>query len=199
MFDETVGGMSEEELNAAMGAASIVGGILGSILASHATKSNNSFLQTAASMAGSAMASKAASELVKTVHEDSAQRCLEKRERQAAIARGEKVPQPGGTSEGKRRFQDAGKAFEKAAGAAVGGGGSSQSNNANQKSNNRSSYFTSNRSTTNNDSATTSNNNNGGGDDKSQFDWAQAAKIAGMAIGACMEMQSGSKEKQSKR
>ena len=32
MFDETVSGMSEEELNMAMGAAAMVGSVIGSIL-----------------------------------------------------------------------------------------------------------------------------------------------------------------------
>ncbi|KAL7541634.1 hypothetical protein ACHAXR_011079 [Thalassiosira sp. AJA248-18] len=121
MFDETVSGMSEQELNMAMGAAAVVGSFIGSIVASRATKGNNAFLSSAAQMVGSAMASRAASTLVQTVHEDSKQRMLEKGEREAAIARGETVQEPSTRENKARVFQDAGRAFQKVAGAAVGG------------------------------------------------------------------------------
>ena len=118
MFDSTVAGMSQEELNMAMGAASVVGGVIGSILASRAAK-GNSFLASAASMLGSAMASQAAATLVKTVHEDSTQRVIEKEERAAAIARGEPVSQPSVSQNRERLFQDAVGAVQKMAAAAA--------------------------------------------------------------------------------
>ena len=62
LFDETVSGMSEAELNMAMGAAAVVGSIIGSIVGAKAGK-GNSLLSSAASMVGSAMASQAASTL----------------------------------------------------------------------------------------------------------------------------------------
>ncbi len=122
MFDETVSGMSEEELSMAMGAAAVVGGIIGSIMGARAARNGNSFLSSAASMVGSAMASRAASQLVQTVHEDSKQRALEKEERAAAIARGETVREPTSRESKERVFQDAARGFQKVAGASVGGG-----------------------------------------------------------------------------
>lgn len=118
MFDSTVAGMSQEELNMAIGAAAVVGSVIGSILASRAAK-GNSFLASAASMVGSAMASQAAATLVKTVHEDSTQRVLEKEERAAAIARGEPVSQPSACQNRERLFQDAVGAVQKMAAAAA--------------------------------------------------------------------------------
>jgi len=118
MFDKTVAGMSEEELNMAMGAASVVGAVIGSILGARAAK-GNSFISSAASMVGSAMASQAAATLVKTVHEDSTQRALEKEERDAAIARGERVSQPTASESRERIIQDAVGAVSKMAAAAA--------------------------------------------------------------------------------
>ena len=83
MFDETVAGMSEAELRMAMGAAAVVGGLIGSVFTSRATK-GNSLLSSAAQMVGSAVASRAASSLVQSVHTDSQQRVLERQEREAA-------------------------------------------------------------------------------------------------------------------
>ena len=118
MFDSTVAGMSVEELNMAMGAAAVVGGVIGSILGARASK-GNSFLASAASMVGSAMASQAASTLVKTIHEDSTQRVLEKEDRDAAIARGENVPQSNPSDNRERLFKDAVGAVQKMATAAI--------------------------------------------------------------------------------
>lgn len=64
LFDDTVSGMSEAELNMAMGAAAVVGSIIGSIMGAKAGK-GSSLLSSAASMVGSAMASQAASTLGK--------------------------------------------------------------------------------------------------------------------------------------
>ncbi|KAL3797770.1 hypothetical protein ACHAWO_000387 [Cyclotella atomus] len=118
MFDSTVAGMSPEELNMAMGAAAVVGSVIGSILGARAAK-GNSFLATAASMVGSAMASQAAATLVKTVHEDSTQRVLEKEDRDAAIARGENVSQPTPDESRERLIRDAIGAVQKMAAAAT--------------------------------------------------------------------------------
>lgn len=115
MFDSTVAGMSPEELNMAIGAASVVGSVIGSILGARAGK-GNSFLASAASMVGSAMASQAAAALVKAVHEDSTQRVLEKQDRDAAIARGENVPE---SSSSERLLRDAVGAVQKMAAAAA--------------------------------------------------------------------------------
>jgi curved DNA-binding protein CbpA len=118
MFDSTVAGMSPEELNMAMGAASVVGSVIGSLLGARAGK-GNSFLASAASLVGSAMASQAAASLVKTVHEDSTQRVLEKEERDAAIARGENVTQPTPNETRERLIKDAVGAVQKMAVAAA--------------------------------------------------------------------------------
>ena len=177
MFDETVSGMSEEELNMAIGAAAVVGSIVGSILGARAIHNKNPFLANAASMVGSAMASHAASRLVQTVHEDSQQRMLERGEREAAIARGETVQGPSSKESRERVFQDAGRAFQKVASAAMGGGGASAStNNARQFS------------------ATHNNNNINAGADagarrQGQFSWRQAAEMVKMAVDICSDMQ----------
>jgi len=173
MFDETVSGMSEEEINMAMGAAAVVGGIIGSIVGSRAAK-GNSFLSSAASMMGSAIASQAASKLVLSVHEDSKQRVLEKEERSAAMARGETVPEFSTSERRERMFKDAGQAFQKMAGAAVGGTSTTgKASSENSSSGNRS-----------------VNSSSGGG--QGQFSWKEAAKLAAMAASACAEMQRGS-------
>jgi len=165
MFDETVSGMSDEELNMAMGAAAVVGSIIGSIVGARAGK-GNSFLSSAASMVGSAMASQAASKLVQTVHEDSTQRALENRERSAAIARGEKIPDTPKRDGREQIFKDASKVFQKVAGVAVGGGVSSSTGQFNVRS----------------CAASKSTNNSTG------FSWGEAAKIAVMAATACAEL-----------
>mmetsp|Transcript_10676 Transcript_10676/g.22637 ORF Transcript_10676/g.22637 Transcript_10676/m.22637 type:complete len:300 (-) Transcript_10676:1015-1914(-) len=161
LFDETVAGMSEEELNMAMGVAAAVGSVIGSFAGSRASKGGNSALSTIGSAIGGAMASQVASSLVKTVHEDSKQRALEKRERDAAIARGE-VPEPSTRGSRSRAFQDAGSMFQKA-GTSMGG-------------------FTSSKRTSND---VTSNSEG----EKPQFPWKEAAKLATMAVSACVEMQ----------
>ena len=82
------------------------------------------------------MASRAASTLVETVHEDSKQRVIDKEERKEAIARGESVQEQTPRDNRERLFKDASAAFGKVATAAAFAG---------------------------NNSTTTSNNNNGGG------------------------------------
>ena len=117
MFDSTVAGMSPEELNAAMGAAAIVGSVIGSLLGARAAK--NSFVSSAASLVGSAMASRAAASLVQTVHEDSTKRMVEKEERESRIARGEKVEEPSPSEGRERLMKDALGAVQKMAAAAA--------------------------------------------------------------------------------
>jgi len=120
----------------------------------------NSFKSSAASMMGSAMASRAASALVETVHEDSQQRVIEKEERKEAIARGESVQEQTPRENRERLFKDASAAFGKVATAVAG-------NNSTTRSNNNTSRAS------------------GGG-----INWSQAAKMASMAVGAVQEMQS---------
>jgi len=167
MFDETVSGMSDAELNMAMGAAAVVGSIVGSIIGARAAKGGNSLLSSAASMVGSAMASQAASTLVQTVHEDSKQRVLEREERAERIARGEPVQEPTQRDNRERLFKDAGAAFQKVAGAAVGGGGGGGRRSMNS--------FSGNNSTT---------NDQGGGG----INWKHAARMACMAAEVCAEL-----------
>ena len=66
------------------------------------------------------MASRAATQLVETVHEDSKQRVIEKEERKEAIARGESVPEQTPRDNRERLFKDASAAFGKVATAAIG-------------------------------------------------------------------------------
>lgn len=163
MFDETVAGMSQAELNMAMGAAAIVGGVVGSVMGSRAAR-GNSFLSSAASMMGSAVASKAASSLVESVYTDSQQRVLERDEREALRQRGEDVQEPSSSETRDRLFKDATKTAQKVAGAAFGGGSITSSANAT--------------------SCPNSNSSRGSG-----LSWGQAAKLAAMAAGAMAEMQ----------
>ena len=95
------------------GVAATIGSLVGSIAGARAGKGGNSALSAIGSAIGSAMASQTASTLVKSVHEDSTQRALEKKERGAAIARGETVPEPSARGNRGRVFQDAGRAFQK--------------------------------------------------------------------------------------
>mmetsp|Transcript_8528 Transcript_8528/g.18445 ORF Transcript_8528/g.18445 Transcript_8528/m.18445 type:complete len:333 (+) Transcript_8528:201-1199(+) len=196
LFDETVAGMSEDELNMAMGVAAAVGSIVGSIVGSRAAgggKGGNSILSTLGSVVGSAVASQAASTLVKTVHEDSTQRALERKERDAAVARGESVPERKTTGNRERVFRDAGTAFQKM-GASMGGGAASSNNRTNVHFN----YSSGNRNNTGGADRTNNNDNydvnsTSESNERSQFPWKEAAKLATMAIGACVEMQRESK------
>jgi len=151
--------------------AAAVGSVIGSIAGSRASKGGNKALSAIGSAIGSAMASQAASSLVKTVHEDSKQRALEKRERDAAIARGE-VPEPSTRGSRSRAFHDADNVFQKA-GTSMGG-------------------YPSSKRTSNN---VTSNSEG----EKPQFPWKEAAKLATMAVSTCMEMQRESKSAKDKR
>ena len=110
---------------------------------------------------GSTMASRAASTLVETVHEDSKQRVIEREERKEAIARGESVTEPTPRDNRERLFKDASAAFSKVSGAAFGNNSTTRSNNNGSRA-------------------------SGGG-----INWSQAAKLlAAQAVGAVQEMQS---------
>lgn len=177
MFDSTMAGMSEQELNIAMGAAAFVGSVVGSIIGSRAAK-GNSFLSPAACMVGSAMASQAASTLVKSLHEDSTQRVIEKDERDAAIARGESVPEHT-AGEGKERIlKDAIGLFQKVAAAACSGVCSGNGGSVNIQFGRRG----------NANSAESSTKTGGGNDGSTRISWSQTAKFATMAAGAAAEM-----------
>ncbi|KAL3792997.1 hypothetical protein ACHAW5_009181 [Stephanodiscus triporus] len=173
MFDETVSGMSEEELNMAMGAAAIVGSVIGSILGARTAggRGGNALLSSVASTVGSALASRAAGSLVQAVHEDSKQRVLERRELDAAIARGETAARLPTSRESRDRVvQDAGRAFKRAAGAAVSGTGVG--------------FHGRTRTTDNSDGGVTQN-----ADGRGRFSWAQAAELVLDAVSVCAEMQ----------
>lgn len=186
MFDETVSGMSEEELNMAMGAAAMVGSVIGSILGARAAGGRgggSTLISTAASLMGSALASRAAGGLVQAVHEDSKQRALERRERDAAIARGETSSareEPVATRE--RVFQDAGRAFQRAAGAAVTGGAGVGSRGQTRDG---ASSFRGSESTADSSGRGLAQNANVRG----QFSWTQAAELVMEAVSVCAEMQ----------
>lgn len=104
-FESFVAGMSEDELNAAVGAASAVGSVVGSVLGSRfARKASTrgsaigSAAASASSLAGSAAASRAAAELVRSVHERSVERATYEERRRAAVERGEEPPPEPGRS-----------------------------------------------------------------------------------------------------
>ncbi|KAL3826984.1 hypothetical protein ACHAXA_000048 [Cyclostephanos tholiformis] len=177
MFDETVSGMSEEELTMAMGAAAMVGSVIGSILGARTVGGGggggggvgNALLSTTASVVGSALASRAAGSLVMAVHEDSKQRVLERKEREAAIARGGGGARVPTSCEGRERvFRDAGRAFQRAAGAAMSGTG------------------TGGVGSRNNGGVGMARNADGGG---GRFSWAQAAELVLEGVRVCAEMQ----------
>jgi len=92
-FDATVAGMSQADLAAAVGAAAIVGGIVGSIVASRLAKSNG-LLASGASVVGSMVASQAAESAVLALHQESVERVAYAEERKRAMERGEPVPEP---------------------------------------------------------------------------------------------------------
>lgn len=98
--------------------------------------------------------------LVKTVHEDSTQRAIEKNDRAERIARGESIPESTPKDNRERLVRDAGAAFSKVVGAVVGMGRNEQGNG--------SSYTFS-----------TSNNKRNSG--SGSINWRQAAKMASMA------------------
>jgi len=93
-FDATMAGLSEDELRDVMGAAALIGSIVGSIAGSRMMRnSNNAFIRTAGAVLGSQVASRAATSIVATAHQQSKERALLDCERRERVARGEE-PEP---------------------------------------------------------------------------------------------------------
>mmetsp|Transcript_14536 Transcript_14536/g.24101 ORF Transcript_14536/g.24101 Transcript_14536/m.24101 type:complete len:248 (+) Transcript_14536:37-780(+) len=115
-FDATMAGMSENDLRDVMGAAAMIGGIVGSILGSKfiGKHTNNSMLQGVGSMVGSMVASEAASSFVQNAHSQSRDRAVVEQDRRERVARGESVPRQAPTSSSssnpKKAWQDLMKA-----------------------------------------------------------------------------------------
>lgn len=87
-------GMSEEELRDVMGAAAMIGGIVGSILGSRVAGNNSSpLLRNMGSVVGGMLASGAASAIVETAHGQARERIGLEQERRERMARGER-PEP---------------------------------------------------------------------------------------------------------
>lgn len=92
-FDATMAGMSEEELRDVMGAASMIGGIVGGILGSRMMGNNSSpLMRNMGSVVGGMLASGAASALVETAHGQARERIGLEQERRERMARGETPP-----------------------------------------------------------------------------------------------------------
>lgn len=96
-FDSFVSTLSEEELAAAAGIASVVGSIVGSIVGAKLGKNSGSVagraLGTAGSLVGSIVGSRAGVDLVQSIHERSVDRINYEERRREAVERGEPVPE----------------------------------------------------------------------------------------------------------
>ena len=96
-FDTFASTLSEEELAAAAGIASVVGSIVGSIVGAKLGKNSGSVagraLGTAGSLVGSLVGSRAGVDLVQSLHERSVDRIAYDERRREAVARGEAVPE----------------------------------------------------------------------------------------------------------
>jgi len=99
-FDAHVAGMSEEDLEKAMGAASMVGGVIVSAIASHLasrmagnSKIGKAIAGTAGSIAGSGIGADAGAQLVQNVHVQSRERATYEERRKVAQERGEAIPE----------------------------------------------------------------------------------------------------------
>ena len=96
-FDSLVSTLSEEELAAAAGIASVVGSIVGSIVGAKLGKNSGSVagraLGTAGSLVGSIVGSRAGVDLVQSIHERSIDRINYEERRREAVERGEPVPE----------------------------------------------------------------------------------------------------------
>mmetsp|Transcript_23382 Transcript_23382/g.47429 ORF Transcript_23382/g.47429 Transcript_23382/m.47429 type:complete len:180 (+) Transcript_23382:524-1063(+) len=99
--------MSESDLNAAMGIAAALGGVIGSVVGSRLGKNGagngngngtrsgaSSILSKAGSMMGSVVGSEAASNLVRSLHEQSVERVTYEERRRDAVERGGPMPEP---------------------------------------------------------------------------------------------------------
>ena len=99
-FDATMAGLSEEELRDVMGAAALIGSIVGGLAGSrlmgqHAGGGGgggSALVRTVGAMIGSHVASRAATSLVATAHQQSTQRAALDQERRTRSARGETAP-----------------------------------------------------------------------------------------------------------
>jgi len=96
-FDSFVSTLSEEELAAAAGIASLVGSIVGSIVGAKLGQNSGSAagraLGTAGSLVGSIVGSRAGVDLVQSIHERSVDRLSYEERRREAVERGEPVPE----------------------------------------------------------------------------------------------------------
>lgn len=125
-FDETVAGMSEADLAAAVGTAAMIGSLVGSIVGGHlasgatshgtrgATSGASNLLTTAGSMLGSMVASEIAASSVRSLHQSSIQRMEYKQACRIAAERGEPLPQPPPTSQLDQLFGKTIKAVQEA-------------------------------------------------------------------------------------
>jgi len=93
-FDATMAGLSEDELRDVMGAAALIGSIVGGLMGSRmiGKHSNNPLVRTVGSMIGSQVASRAATTMVASAHQQSTERAALDQERRERVARGEAVP-----------------------------------------------------------------------------------------------------------
>jgi len=85
-FDTFVGGLSEQEVQTAMGAAALVGGLIGSVIGG---RRGSNLMATAGSIIGS----QAGSRMVQSAHQQSIERLQYEDQRQQAVRRGEHVPE----------------------------------------------------------------------------------------------------------
>lgn len=105
-FDETVAGLSEEELAAALGALSIVGSLVGSMVGSRlGNTAGGRFLGTAGSLVGSVLASQMAGEAFASLHQESVARVAYKKECQRCVEEGMPMPEPPPTSKWQRAIE----------------------------------------------------------------------------------------------
>ncbi len=94
-FDETVAGMSEDELAAALGVVSIVGSLVGSLIGSRlGNRAGGRTLATGFSLAGSMIASRMAGDAFLSIHQESIARVAYKKECQRCVEQGLPMPEP---------------------------------------------------------------------------------------------------------
>ncbi len=106
VFDETVAGLSEEELAAALGVISIVGSLIGSVVGSRLGNSTGGrWLGAAGSLVGSALTSRMAGEAFVSLHQESIARVAYKRECQRCVDQGMPMPEPPPVSQWQRALE----------------------------------------------------------------------------------------------
>ena len=105
-FDETVAGLSEAELAAALGALSIVGSLVGSLVGSRLGNSaGGRFLGTAGGLVGSALTSRMAGDAFISLHQESVARVAYKKECQRCVEQNMPMPEPPPTSKWQRAIE----------------------------------------------------------------------------------------------